>query len=233
MLRKNQPSFTRPVVCHGDLHPFNLLFEGREVVTVLDWELARLAAPAYAVGRTLVLLRLAPYPMSRITRTVIQPLATALARAFERRYRERNPLHEISVRWHEALHCLRTLAIVEVGASLASGSRLRRAADVWFPVASRLEHRFASDSDRIEVRERYLAGETANALAEAFDVSRATIFAILQRAGIKSRYRVLTDLDVVAATTMYEAGRSLASIAHHFGVAGPGRHGCVEGTAAS
>jgi aminoglycoside phosphotransferase (APT) family kinase protein len=144
VLRKNQPSFTRPVVCHGDLHPFNLLFEGRDVVTVLDWELARLADRAYDVGRTRVLLGLAPYPMSRITRALIQPLATALARGFERRYRERNPLDEVSVRWHEALHCLRTLAIVEVGASLASGSRLRRTADVWLPVASSLEHRFAS-----------------------------------------------------------------------------------------
>ena len=26
VLRKNQPSLARPVVCHGDLHPFNLLF---------------------------------------------------------------------------------------------------------------------------------------------------------------------------------------------------------------
>ena len=33
------------------------------------------------------------------------------------------------------------------------------------------------DSDRTAVLERYLAGETANALAEAFDVNRATVFA--------------------------------------------------------
>jgi aminoglycoside phosphotransferase (APT) family kinase protein len=144
VLRKNQPSFARPVVCHGDLHPFNLLFAGRAVMIVLDWELARLADPAYDVGRTLVLLRLAPYPMSRISRTMIQPVATALARGFERRYRARNPLDDLSVRWHEALHCLRTLAIVEAGASLPSGSRLRRTADVWLPVASRLEQRLAA-----------------------------------------------------------------------------------------
>jgi hypothetical protein len=76
-----------------------------------------------------------------------------------------------------------------------------------------------ADPDRNEVLQRYLAGETANALADAFDVNRATVFAILQRAGIKSRYRILTDHDVVGATTMYEAGQSLASIAKHFGVA--------------
>jgi uncharacterized protein (DUF433 family) len=76
-----------------------------------------------------------------------------------------------------------------------------------------------ADSDRVQVLERYQAGETANALAEAYDVNRATVFAILQRAGIKSRYRILTDRDVGAATMMYEAGQSLASIAKHFGVA--------------
>jgi hypothetical protein len=76
-----------------------------------------------------------------------------------------------------------------------------------------------ADSDRTKVLERYLTGETANAMADAFDVNRATIFAILKRASIKSRYRILTDLDVAAATASYEAGQSLASIANHFGVA--------------
>jgi hypothetical protein len=68
------------------------------------------------------------------------------------------------------------------------------------------------------VLERYLAGESANALATAFDVNRATVFAILQRAGVKSRYRVLTDRDVGAASQMYATRMSLASIARHFAV---------------
>jgi DNA invertase Pin-like site-specific DNA recombinase len=76
-----------------------------------------------------------------------------------------------------------------------------------------------ADSDQISVLERYSAGETANTLADEFDVNRATVFAILQRAGIKSRYRILTDDDVASATVMYESGQSLASIAKHFGVA--------------
>jgi transposase-like protein len=75
-----------------------------------------------------------------------------------------------------------------------------------------------ADSDRNEVIERYLAGETANALASIYDVNPATVFAILQRAGIKSRYRILTDRDIAAATEMYENGQSLASIARHFDV---------------
>jgi transposase-like protein len=75
-----------------------------------------------------------------------------------------------------------------------------------------------ADSDQIEVLERYLAGETAKALASTYGVNRTTIFAILQRAGIKSRYRLLTDHDVTAAITMYESGQSLGSIARHFDV---------------
>jgi DNA invertase Pin-like site-specific DNA recombinase len=75
-----------------------------------------------------------------------------------------------------------------------------------------------ADSDRNEVIDRYLAGETANALASIYDVNRATVFAILQRAGIESRYRILTNHDIAAATEMYDIGQSLASIARHFGV---------------
>jgi AraC-like DNA-binding protein len=75
-----------------------------------------------------------------------------------------------------------------------------------------------ADSDRSEVIQRYLAGDTANILAAVYDINRTTVFAIPQRAGIKSRYRILTDVDVAYATAMYENGHSLASIAQHFGV---------------
>jgi aminoglycoside phosphotransferase (APT) family kinase protein len=141
LLRARQPSFEASVVCHGDLHPFNLLYEGGQVATVLDWELARLADPAYDVGRTLVLLRQAPYPMPRVLRAAIQPVATWLARRFEDAYRARHPLHEHALRWHEALHCLRTLAIAEVGASLPAGDRMRRTAEVWLARRPHLQRR--------------------------------------------------------------------------------------------
>jgi hypothetical protein len=75
-----------------------------------------------------------------------------------------------------------------------------------------------TESERNEVIERYLAGETANALASIYDVNRATVLAILQRAGINFRYRLLTDHDIAAANEMYENGQSLASIAKPFDV---------------
>jgi len=76
-----------------------------------------------------------------------------------------------------------------------------------------------TDSQQSQVLKRYEAGESAAALAEAFDVHRATIFSLLNRAGTPTRYRVLDDADVSVAQSMYEAGQSLAVIGEHFGVA--------------
>lgn len=42
-------------ICHGDLHPFNLLADG-EQVTVVDWSAALLAPRAYDVAVTTLLL---------------------------------------------------------------------------------------------------------------------------------------------------------------------------------
>jgi hypothetical protein len=69
-------------------------------------------------------------------------VATWLARGFGQAYRARRPLDEDNVRWHEALHCLRTLAIAEVGATLPPSARMRRTADVWLPRRSHLQRRF-------------------------------------------------------------------------------------------
>jgi transposase-like protein len=76
-----------------------------------------------------------------------------------------------------------------------------------------------SDSQRSAVLDRYLSGEPATALAKELGVHRATIFSLLRRAGVQTRYRILNDEDVATARSMYEAGRSLASIGERFGVA--------------
>jgi hypothetical protein len=75
-----------------------------------------------------------------------------------------------------------------------------------------------SDSQRFELLERHRAGEEATALAKDFGVHRATVFSLLRRAGVQTRYRILGDEDVAAARKMYEAGQSLASIGEHFAV---------------
>jgi hypothetical protein len=76
-----------------------------------------------------------------------------------------------------------------------------------------------TDSQRSELLTRYLAGESATALATELDINRATAFRLLTRSGAQLRYRILSDDDIAVARQMYEAGQSLAVISEHFGVA--------------
>jgi hypothetical protein len=76
-----------------------------------------------------------------------------------------------------------------------------------------------TDSQRSELLSRYLAGEPATALAKELGIHRATVFSLLRRAGVQTRYRILGDDEVAAARNMYEAGQSLAVIGEYFAVA--------------
>jgi DNA-directed RNA polymerase specialized sigma24 family protein len=75
-----------------------------------------------------------------------------------------------------------------------------------------------TEPQRSELPDRYLAGEPATALAKDLGVHRATIFSVLRRAGVPTRYQILSDADVAIAQQQHEAGHSLATIGEHFGV---------------
>ena len=145
-LRNHQPRFAPAVVCHGDLHPLNMLFEGERVVAVLDWELARLADPAFDVARTLMLLRFTPYPMPRIARAVRRRLSKRLGKAFVENYRTHRGVDEQSLAWHEALHCVSMATMAIAGAQPSASPRLRAVSSVWLPVVPKLKKRFTEIS---------------------------------------------------------------------------------------
>jgi aminoglycoside phosphotransferase (APT) family kinase protein len=141
-LANHKPNFAPMVVCHGDLHPSNMLFEGDDVVAVLDWELARLADPAFDVARTSMLLRLSPAPVPHIPRIVAKRMSIRLSKAFVENYRTRRGVDETSLQWHEALHCLRAATMATLGAQPSAPPLLRRTADVWLSAVPRLKKRF-------------------------------------------------------------------------------------------
>jgi aminoglycoside phosphotransferase (APT) family kinase protein len=108
-LHDSRPPQDRGVVCHGDLHPLNLLVDD-DTVTVLDWTGAVVAPPAYDVAFTWLLLRhpplLAPGPL----RTAISAGATVIARRFVRRYHQAEPEADLAnIDWYVALHAARLL----------------------------------------------------------------------------------------------------------------------------
>jgi aminoglycoside phosphotransferase (APT) family kinase protein len=101
------------VICHGDLHPFNLLADG-DRVTVLDWSAALLAPRALDVGYTSLLLSEPPLHVPGWQRPLVRRFGRVLARRFVRGYRQLTATTfgpgELS--WHRAVVCLRALAEV-------------------------------------------------------------------------------------------------------------------------
>ena len=116
----NRPPPSREVLCHGDLHPFNLLVDEHGEMVVLDWTGATIAAPEMDVGFTAALLRCAPIPVPRLIAPVIARVTNHLAETFIDTCRSKETLDDGALAWWEALQCARCLS--EVAAARVSGS---------------------------------------------------------------------------------------------------------------
>lgn len=98
---------------------------------------------------------------------------------------------------------------------------LRDSADVRTPgetTATRRKWTRLSDEDRAAVIERYEAGETSTALAEAFGVAKSTILGILRANSVVVRRQPLTQEQVNEAARLYESGLSLSQVSERLEV---------------
>jgi aminoglycoside phosphotransferase (APT) family kinase protein len=110
ILADRRPTEGDTVVCHGDLHPFNLLVEPTARVTVIDWTGALRAEPAFDVAFTALLLGNPPLEATGLLRRVVEPVGSAIARRFQARYRRANPAARLDdLEWYRALHGVRIL----------------------------------------------------------------------------------------------------------------------------
>ncbi len=130
-LQHHQPATELIVICHGDLHPFNVLVADTGDVTVLDWSAALLAPATYDLGFTSLVLAepplLVPGPLRRLVRAAGRMLSRRFVRAYERA--TGRPVDRSSLTWHQALVCLR--ALVEVAGWVAAGTVESRAGHPW------------------------------------------------------------------------------------------------------
>ena len=129
-LALHRPGPSADVICHGDLHPFNLLADG-DHVTVLDWSNALLAPRAYDVGYTSLLLSEPPLRVPGWQRPLLRLFGQRLARRFVRGYQRRTgtAVDPAELRWHQALVCLR--ALVEVAGWVHAGTAGAHAGHPW------------------------------------------------------------------------------------------------------
>ena len=108
-LADDQPRAGGEVVCHGDLHPFNVLERGGELV-VLDWTGALLAHPCFDLAFTELLLANPPLVLPGPLRPVGRSAGRLLARRFMTSYARANPRVSLDhLDWFRALHSARVL----------------------------------------------------------------------------------------------------------------------------
>lgn len=104
---------TARVICHGDLHPFNLLVDN-EQWTLIDWSAAVITDPHYDLAFTTLLLANPPLSGPAPLRAVAHVIGSRLARRFLRTYAQRTgtTVDPARLQWGRRVHALR--ALVEV-----------------------------------------------------------------------------------------------------------------------
>ena len=108
-LAARAPSSVHQVICHGDVHPFNVL-AGAEGLTLLDWTGALLADPCFDVAPTELLLANPPLPLPAPLAPVVRAAGRVLARRFVAAYQRANPAVSLAgLGWFRALHSARML----------------------------------------------------------------------------------------------------------------------------
>src|SRR5262249_22752261 len=112
-LAAHPPGPSPDVICHGDLHPFNLLAD-RDRVTVLVWSRARRRRRGSALGSTSGRRGEPALRVPGWQRPLVRAFGRVLARRFVRGYQRRAgvTVDPGEMRWHQAVVCLR--ALVEV-----------------------------------------------------------------------------------------------------------------------
>ena len=129
-LADHSPGPAPDVICHGDLHPFNLLADG-DRVTVLDWSTALLAPRAHDVAFTSLQLSEPALRVPGWQRPPVRMLGRVLARRFVRAYQRQAAVAvgPAELRWHQAVVCLR--ALVEVASWVHLGTAEAHAGHPW------------------------------------------------------------------------------------------------------
>ena len=101
------------VICHGDLHPFNLLVDG-DRWTLIDWSTAVLADPHYDLAFTTLMLANPPLGGPAPLRAATRAIGTRLANRFLRSYEQQSgrSVDRERLSWGRRAHALR--ALVEI-----------------------------------------------------------------------------------------------------------------------
>jgi aminoglycoside phosphotransferase (APT) family kinase protein len=109
-LRSHQPPVTRPtVLCHGDLHPVNILAENGALTGVVDWSQLAIADPALDFGTARAILATFPLPGPPPLRALRRAAMNDLARRY---LRAGGCKEDATVRYYQVFNALMQLSVV-------------------------------------------------------------------------------------------------------------------------
>ena len=148
-----QPPASELVVCHGDLHPFNVMIDKTKRIRLLDWSAALLAPRGYDVGFTSLMIANPPVALPAAARRPVAASGRQMAARFVRRYHKHSGIRidPAEVAWHQAVVCLRTL--VEVAQWVHEGVIEGRAGHPWLASGGAFAARLSSETG-VPVRPR-------------------------------------------------------------------------------
>jgi aminoglycoside phosphotransferase (APT) family kinase protein len=113
-LAAHRPDGSGDVMCHGDMHPFNVLVDDDGKPTVLDWSAAVIAPRGYDLAFTSLMLAEPPLVAPRAVRPLLRVFGASLSRRFLRAYHRQTgamPDHR-SLAWFQGVICVRALTEV-------------------------------------------------------------------------------------------------------------------------
>jgi aminoglycoside phosphotransferase (APT) family kinase protein len=130
-LADHRPTAEPEVICHGDMHPFNVLVDDGGRLTVLDWSAAVIAPAGYDLGFTSLMLAEPPLVVPRLLKPLVRSAGRWLERRFLRRYEVKAGVRvdAATLGWYQALICLR--ALTEVAGWAAAGTLPGREGHPW------------------------------------------------------------------------------------------------------
>jgi len=96
-------------ICHGDFHPFNLLYADGRITGVLDWPGFSLADPTYDVGNTLVILTIAAKHLTGSMDAFASVDWDLMAELYLAAYKTCRPLDRANLDYYRVRRCVAAL----------------------------------------------------------------------------------------------------------------------------
>jgi aminoglycoside phosphotransferase (APT) family kinase protein len=111
LLEHRPPEPEHLSVCHGDFHPFNLLYEGDVVTGVLDWPGFAIGDPVFDIANTIVIITISAKHLAGSMGDFSSIDWDLMADLYLAAYRAHRPLNETNLGYYQARRCV--LALVQ------------------------------------------------------------------------------------------------------------------------